>query len=236
MLIRYSASVGPGVEVGPAVRLLEREPVRDEGDVVGVVRTEEGVDVGVVHRRVVEEQWRLAVARGPREGGHQADDRVGPADPAHGDARSGAPSCRPAAGRTGHGTLPPRRTAGPWTGRRSFGRGRSRSRCDGEEVPGSPLRAGRNLGARSSGAKRGRAVPGGTRPVRYLLSATEDGGRPNASPTRYVGPSVRTCRWSAEMAISAPGQRTKGSWPVSLTIGRPAASHSPIPPPTLTAS
>ena len=41
---------------------------------------------------------------------------------------------------------------------------------------------------------------------------------------------------AAELEPESPDQRTKGGWPVSLTMGRPAASHSPMPPPTLTAS
>src|SRR3954451_4202816 len=75
--------------------------------------------------------------------------------------------------------------------------------CDGGEVPGRPLGAGRNLGAPISGAERGRVLPGGTRPVRYVMSATEDGGRPNALPIRKLGLPVPEVQVSGRNGHSA---------------------------------
>ena len=62
--------------------------------------------------------------------------------------------------------------------------------------------------------------------------------RSRSSPS--TPPSYRAlerCRFVPRTQLDAPAaQRTKGGSPVSLTIGLPAASHSPMPPPTFTAS
>ena len=51
------------VEVRAAGRILERDPVADQGHRPWSVGGHEGVDVGVVRRRVERRQWRFAVAR-----------------------------------------------------------------------------------------------------------------------------------------------------------------------------
>ncbi len=65
------------VEVRAAVWLLERDPVRHQGDHVRVVRAGEGVDVGVVGFRVARDQGGLAVAGGGADAGRETRDGGG---------------------------------------------------------------------------------------------------------------------------------------------------------------
>src|SRR5205823_3327190 len=65
------------VEVGTARRLLERDPVADEGDRVRLVRADERVQVGPVGLWIRRDQGGLAMARCPArvrpQAGQQAD-------------------------------------------------------------------------------------------------------------------------------------------------------------------
>jgi hypothetical protein len=68
------------VEVRPAVRVLERDVVGDDRDGVGLIGADEGVQVGVVHRRVLADQRRFAVAgglAGLRDGGERKGQQAG---------------------------------------------------------------------------------------------------------------------------------------------------------------
>ena len=74
---RVQHVVAEVVEVRPAGRLLERDPVGDQRDGVGLVGADEGVGVGVVGHRVLRDQRGLAVAGRPRrrQGAHDGDQR-----------------------------------------------------------------------------------------------------------------------------------------------------------------
>ena len=74
----------PGEEVRAAGGLLERVPVGDDRHRAGLVRAVEGVEVGVVVLRVVQDAWRLPVAG--RAGGAGCQ----PGQPCGGDQRPGA--------------------------------------------------------------------------------------------------------------------------------------------------
>src|SRR5262245_45755348 len=63
------------VEVRPSRRLLERDEVGDEHDLVGLLGVHEGVDVGVVRARVLADERRLPMARGERRPGDEAQQR-----------------------------------------------------------------------------------------------------------------------------------------------------------------
>jgi hypothetical protein len=58
---------------------------------------------------------------------------------------------------------------------------------------------------------------------------------PGGWPAFLAGAESRGRTFRA-LGLHPTTHTTKGGWPVSLTIGRPAASHSPMPPPTFTAS
>ena len=90
----------PREEVRAAGRLRERRPVGDEGDRVGLVRADERVGVGVVHRGVALDVRGLAVAR--RRAGAGRQERRAAGD---GDGRrdgGGHPLSAGRAGRSGH--------------------------------------------------------------------------------------------------------------------------------------
>ena len=59
----------------------------------------------------------------------------------------------------------------------------------------------------------------------------EPGGVPAPSRARSARPGAGPLQ-----AWADPAQTTRGGWPVSLTIGRPAAAQSSIPPSRLTTS
>ena len=93
-----------------------------------------------------------------------------------------------------------------------------------EEILELPQAAGRQVVA----ARRGGVHRRGAQDQRRQV--LEEGPARRSSPSTSSPSPQLTCRGELRR------QRTKGAWPVSLTIGRPAASHSPMPPAMLTAS
>jgi len=80
-------------EVGEARRIFQRNPVGEDGELIGDDRVAESVEVGVVPERIPRDSRRLAVTRGLRGGGDEAGDQGG---------RECQPRDEPAAVRTGY--------------------------------------------------------------------------------------------------------------------------------------